>query len=281
MRHHIVAFTACLLASFFIPKGLYAGSSLKINGSTTVNPIVVEAAERLEESKNWKIVVDTQGGSSGGVAQLAEGLVDIGMISRPLADHDRGKFPKFSFAAHIIGYDGVALVVPQKLAQRGVKALTKDQIKKIYEGTITNWRDCGGPDQRIVFYNKEPGRGTWETFANYLYGSAEKAPKVFHLEVGSNQEGLTKVTQTNGGITQLSAAWAKGEVYPLAILEGNKVIEPNSSNIGSGVYPMSRPLVLVTAAKPTEDVQKFVGYILSPEGQSIVAKHGYLPINAR
>src|SRR4029453_1684119 len=108
--------------------------TLKINGSTTVNLPVAEAAENLRTEKKMDIQVDTQGGSSGGISMLGEGLVQIGMASKHVSDEDRAKFPKVKFNELQIGEDAVALIVSKDVWDGGVRALTKQQAKDIYEG---------------------------------------------------------------------------------------------------------------------------------------------------
>ena len=117
-----------------------------------------------------------------------------------------------------VGEDAVALIVSPDVWQGGVRALSRAQMKEIYEGRVTNWKDVGGPDRRIVFFNKEPGRGTWEVFAHWLYGDAKKAPPVSFREVGANEEARNKVGSTRGAISQLSASWADGKtVFALGL----------------------------------------------------------------
>ena len=133
---------------------LWTGAAtLKINGSTTVNLPVAEAAEILRAEKKMDIQVDTQGGSSGGISALGDRLVQIGMSSKHLSDTDRGKYPKVSFKEIHIGEDAVALVVSRDVWDSGLRALTKAQARDIYEGRIKNWKQVGGPDRRIAFCN--------------------------------------------------------------------------------------------------------------------------------
>jgi phosphate transport system substrate-binding protein len=254
---------------------------LRINGSTTVNLPAAEAAEILRAEQNMDIQVDTQGGSSGGISALGEGLVEIGMSSKPLADEDRAKYPAVKFKSIQIGEDAVALVVSRDVSEAGVHALTKAQVRDIYEGKILGWKELGGPDRRIAFFNKEPGRGTWEVFAHWLYGNAKSAPLVSFPEVGGNEETRNKVASTRGAISQLSASWADGKtVFALGVAtpEGD-VIEPTPANIASRRYPLSRPLFLLTNGEPAGPVKLFVDFVLSERGQALVKKHGYLSLD--
>jgi len=263
------------------PLAVYAQETLKINGSTTVNLPAAEAAEILRAEKGMSSQVDTQGGSSGGISMLGDGLVQVGMSSKHISLEDRAKYPKVSFVETHIGEDAVAMIVSRDVWEGGVHALTKEQIQDIYEGHITNWKELGGPDQRIVFFNKEPGRGTWEVFAHWIYGDAKKAPPVSFPEVGGNEETRNKVASTRGALSQLSSSWADGKrVFAVGIKTSDgTVVEPTPEQIASRKYPMSRPLFLLTNGQPQAEAKVFVDFVLSERGQELVRKHGYLSLD--
>ncbi len=269
--------------TFFISSNSSgAEKPLRVNGSTTVNLVVSEAAEILSKRWNIPIYVDTQGGSSGGISSLADKLADIGMISKPLDEKERQKYRAVDFVVTQIGVDAVALVVNKEVFDGGVQALTQEQVQAIYEKKITNWKEVGGKDEAIFFYNKEPGRGTWEVFAKWVYGDVKNVPPVSHAEVGGNEEGRTKVATTAGAITQLSASWAEGSdtVTALGIkLADGAVVFPTKENIQNGTYPLVRPLNLITDKAPTGKTKEFIDFLLSTEGQELVKKHGYLALN--
>ena len=253
---------------------------LKINGSTTVNLPVAEAAEILRAERKMDIQVDVQGGSSGGISMLGEGLVQMGMASKHVSAADRAKFPKCDFVETHIGEDAVALIVSKDVWESGVRALTQEQIAGIYEGRIKNWKEVGGPNRRIAFFNKEPGRGTWEVFVHWLYGDAKKAPPVSFPEVGGNEETRNKVASTMGALSQLSSSWADGrKVFALSLRLDGKDILPTDENIATGAYPLSRPLFVLTNGKPTSGAQMMVDFLLSDRGQELVKKHGYMKLS--
>lgn len=256
-----------------------AGPSLKVNGSTTVNVVAAEAAEILRAEKGMTITVDTQGGSSGGISGVGDGSIDVGMSSKPVSDDDRKKYPNVSFVETHIGEDAVALVVSKDVWDGGVKSLTKQQVKDLYESKATSWKQVGGADRRVVFFNKEPGRGTWEVFAHWLYGNPKAAPEVKHPEVGGNEETRNKVIGTKGAISQLSSSWAEGNdrIHALALkLDDGGVVEPTAANIATKKYPMARPLFFVTNGPPAGAAKAYIEFVLSPRGQELVKKHGYL-----
>lgn len=269
-----------LLGGGFLPARLGA-AALRINGSTTVNLPVAEAAEILRAERGLQISVDTQGGSSGGISMLGDGQVEIGMISKHVSDADRAKFPRVKFVETRIGEDAVALIVSNDVWEGGVRHLTKEQIREVYEGRITNWKRLGGPDRRIAFFNKEPGRGTWEVFTHWLYGDSKKAPPVSFPEVGGNEETRNKVASTRGAISQLSASWADGKtVFALGLKpDTGEPILPTSENIANRRYPMSRPLFVLTNGEPAGDAKLFVEFLLGERGQALVRKHGYLSLD--
>jgi phosphate transport system substrate-binding protein len=276
------------VSCFAVALSLFASSALpaailKINGSTTVNLPVAEAAEILRAEQKLDIQVDTQGGSSGGISMLGEGQVEIGMTSKPVSDDDRKKYPQCAFKEIHIGEDAVALIVSKDVWDNGVCALTKQQAKDIYEGKITNWKEVGGAKpQRIAFFNKEPGRGTWEVFVHWLYGNPKSAPQVSFPEVGGNEETRNKVGSTRGAMSQLSSSWADGKrVFALSLVgDDGKPVEPTYANIATHKYPMSRPLFVLTNGEPKGDAGTMVDFLLSDRGQELVKKHGYLPLKA-
>ena len=272
--------TGLLTLGAALPGRPAGAETLRINGSTTVNPVVAEAAEILRSEHGLEIHVDVQGGSSGGIAALGDHRAEIAMSSKPLDATDRAKFPDTRFHPIVIGYDILALVVSRDVWEGGVTSISRDQMQGIYEGRIRKWQELGGPDRRIAFFNKEPGRGTWKVFANWLYGSADDTPLVSHREVGANEEGRSKVGATRGALSQLSAAWADGEsVFALGI-EGDdgQVTRPTEEDAAEGTYPLSRALYLILDGEPQGHAKLIVDLIMSPRGQQLVAKHGYLPL---
>jgi phosphate transport system substrate-binding protein len=196
------------------------------------------------------------------------------MASRPIDDGDRAKYPETDFRPVSIGTDAVAIVVSRDVWEGGVRSLSRDEMRGIYEERIADWSELGGAPGRIVLFDKEPGRGTWEVFADWLYGDAGEAPLVSHLEVGSYEEARTKAASTPGAITQLSAAWADGEtVFALAVEDRGRNVAPTPEAIASGDYPMARPLLVVTDGAPSPAARELIAFLLGPRGR----EHGSRP----
>ncbi|MEU3855332.1 phosphate ABC transporter substrate-binding protein [Streptomyces sp. NPDC029554] len=254
------------------------GGALQVSGSTTVAPVAADAAEALK-ADGLDITVATQGGSAGGISQLGSGQINIAMSSKPLAEEDRKANPNAEFHPVQIGADAVGVIVTKEVADGGVKNLTKDQVRDLFEGKITNWSQVGGPDLKVFVYDKEPGRGTREVLDKYIYGE-EKAPPPpksnnFAI-VGGNLETRNKLESTPGAVVPLSTSFIEGRDKLAAVtLDG---IGASPQNIATGKYPMSRPLFLITNGEPKGTSKTFIDYVLSAKGQALMTKHGYLTL---
>src|SRR5690606_2574686 len=156
---------ACLVTSVLAVMSLAGcadggagkGSALQVSGSTTVAPVAADAAEALK-ADGLDITVATQGGSAGGISQLAAGQINIALSSKPLAKEDKAANPDTDFLPTQIGADAVGVIVTKEVADGGVKNLTADQVRDLFEGKINNWSEVGGPDLDVFVYDKEPGR---------------------------------------------------------------------------------------------------------------------------
>ena len=254
------------------------GATLRVSGSTTVNPVAADAAEVLRR-QGLKITVDAQGGSAGGISQLGQGQVQIAMSSKPVAEEERKAFPRADFASAQIGADAVGVVVRREIVDGGVKSLNKEQVKALFEGRVRSWKELGGPDVEVFVYDKEPGRGTREVIDTYLYGTATPPPPPqsnnFAI-VGGNEEGRAKVLSTAGAVTPLSTSFIDG--YPRLAALAIEGVEPTPAHVVDRSYPMFRPLYLITNGPPTGAAKTFVDYVVSEEGQKLVTRHGYLSL---
>jgi len=240
---------------------------LKVSGSTTVLPIAKEAAKRYM-MKNPNVQIEVSGGGSGfGVKQVGEGLVDIGMASRDLKPEEKQKYP--DLVTHEIAYDGVAVVVHPS---NPITGLTKEQVKKIFAGEITNWKEVGGKDAPINVYTRDEESGTREVFWEKALDKGEITKKA--VVVNSNGAMKAAVSQDPNAIGFLSVGYVDNSVKAVKF-DG---IEPTEENVKNGKYKISRTLWLITKGEPSELEKAFIDYILSEEGQKIVKEKGYLPI---
>ncbi|WP_084265418.1 phosphate ABC transporter substrate-binding protein [Actinomadura macra] len=258
-------------------KGGGGGDTVRVSGSTTVNPVVADAGHALG-GQGIKVSVDTQGGSAGGISQLGSGQIDVAMSSKPLSDADRKRFPKVDFVATEIGRDAVGIIIRRNVYESGTTSLSRDQLKRIFEGKTANWKEFGGPDLPVYVFDKEPGRGTREVLDKYLYqdGAAPPAPPGSgrYAIVGGNEETRTKLLTTPGSVAPLSSAFVEGRPELATVrVDG---IELTPQNVAAKRYPLSRSLFLITNGKPAGNTRKLIDYVLSTQGQSLVTRHGYL-----
>lgn len=261
------------------PNDMHARQTvIKVAGSSTILPIVARAAEEFSMRHPHMRVMVNPGGSGVGVKSVGHHLVHIGMVSRRILDNEKAGFPQADFQIHVIGLDAVACVVSSEIHDAGVTLLSKKDIRRIYVGEVTNWREVGGPDRDIVTVDKEIHRGTRHVFMEYIFGiSRAKTPGV-DLVTGSNNEQRTKVALSNAAIGMLSHAWLNTDVVGVGIRDGETILTLTEEHVQNGTYPMVRDLSLITDGKPTGPASKFIAFLLSPDGQRIVHEMGYVPV---
>jgi len=258
----------------------FAGNQrLRISGSTTVAPIIQSYVQDLS-TQGLDLLVDTQGGSSGGLLALKSGDADIAMVSSPLSEEHRKWFEGKNLSETTIAYDALAVIVSKSLFEAGVTKLSKESLQKIYESKVKSWNELGaGPDKPILFFNKEPGRGTWEVFVKYLYGNLKTVPNVPHPVVGSNQEVMAKVSKSNHAISTVSLAWAhKNDQVKALSLQDSKgeFIDPSMENAKNGKYPLVRPLILLTLNRQN-DLKKITTHLQSASAKNRLVEMGFNP----
>ncbi len=253
------------------PSGEGANGSITVNGSTSVQPLAEELAKAFR-AKNPNATIDVQGGGSGvGIKSATDGAVDIGMSSRELKTEEKA-LKEFKIAV-----DGITVIVNPA---NGVTNLTMEQIKKIYNGEITDWQDVGGTPGKITVVTREEGSGTRGAFIELTKLEVTEGDKKVDKTVASAiTQGSTGAVMTTVagdpnaiGYASFGSAKDKTEVKMISV-DGKACTE---ENIYAGEYKISRPFLMLANAEPTGLSKSFLDFILSPEGQEIVAKHSYL-----
>ena len=268
----------CIVLPILISGCSKQKETIQVAGSTTVLPVVSKAAEKFKEIHGVTIIVNA-GGSGVGINQLGEGKIDIGMASRNITEAEISRYPDVKLMTHSIGKDAVVAVVSSEIYDSGVQALTIEQIGKIYNGKIANWKEVGGPDRDILVIDKEGSRGTRHVFMKIVLGDKEAKAPGADLVLGSNNEEQTAIVQSDAAIGMLSNAWLNNDVKGLSIIMAdNLVVSPTLKNIIEGKFPITRSLLLITNGKPQGNIKAFIDFILSPEGQKIVEESGYVSL---
>jgi phosphate transport system substrate-binding protein len=237
-------------------------------GSTTVQPLAEKFAESFM-AKHSGVTVDVQGGgSSVGVKAAAEKTADIGMASRELKESELSANPELK--VFVIARDGIAVVVNAEVT---VDDLTMDQVRDIFNGKITNWKEVGGADQSIIVVSREEGSGTRAAFEEMVMGKDVLITDTAILQP-SNGAMRTTVSTTPHSIGYLSMGYIDDTVVAIKV----NGVEPSEENAANGSFPIVRPLNLITSGEPAGAVKAFLDFILSPDGQAIVVEEGYIAV---
>lgn len=277
MKNKSILFLSFALFSLF---SCSKKESITISGSTTVLPVISNAADIFKKSHPDMNIIVNAGGSGVGMNQLGEKKTDMGMISRDISEDEISKYPDADFNVIAIGKDAVVAVVSSEIYDAGIKELTIAQLASIYKGEIKNWKELGGPDKDILCVDKEASRGTRHVFMEIVLGDKEAKAAGADLVLGSNNEEQTAIVQSDAAIGMLSNAWLNKDVKGLSIkMTDGTSIEPTIANIINGTYPITRKLEIVTRGKATGSLKEFIDYVLSPEGQKLVEEAGYVKIN--
>jgi phosphate transport system substrate-binding protein len=231
----------------------------------------------MKEHPDKRIQV-TGGGSGTGIAALINGGTDICEASRPMKDKEkamvRTRHGK-DVVETSVALDGVAIYVPESSP---IKSISMAQLKSIYTGTITNWRDVGGKDQRIVAYSRENNSGTYVFFKEHVLKNEDFARDIQTLP--GTAAVVNAVSKDPASLGYGGIAYASG-IRPLAVKpdDASEGVKPTLDTVEAGTYPLSRHLYFYTVGPPTGEIKAFIDWVLSPEGQKICEAVGYYPLN--
>ena len=277
-----VAVTAVVcIAGTAVVMGSNSEDNVTINvaGSTTVQPLMVRFQESFEDNTNAQLNV-SGGGSGAGVSTVQNGSADIGMLSRDLKPSETG------FKVTVIANDGVSIIVNKAVRDAGVTNVTLEQIKQIYEGSITNWNQLGASTSiAIKPIMREEGSGTRACLEELTGLTAASYPTGLNAYQESNSTGnmSTSVGSTTGAVGYVGyATVAEMKANPSSVnfrdLDvGSVTISEDAIN--DGTYKLARQLILITDEnKSNSAVDFFLNWILSAQGQKIVKDGGFLPI---
>jgi phosphate transport system substrate-binding protein len=248
-------------------------AKIHAEGSTTVGPIIKAFAEYyMDKNKGVNITVG-ESGSGNGAKAIVNSTCDIATMSRFMkigefkAAAEKGVMP----VAHAVAMDGLPILVHPS---NPIKRLTVEQVRKIYTGEITNWKELGGPNARIVAISRDTNSGTYETFAKLVMVKQKIAGGVEY--VGSNGAIRARVQKTPAAIGYAGLGFVDRTVKALEI----NGVYPSQETVVSGRYPISRALYLFTNGYPKlgTHVYALVTLHLSRKGQEIIKAIGFVPV---
>lgn len=234
-----------------------------IAGSTSVQPFAEKLAE-VYMHQHPGMRIDVQGGgSSAGIFAAQQGAADLGASSRELVKAEK--------ALHEIpiAWDGIAVIVHPS---NPLTNLNLEQLRQIFQGKITNWRELGVPPHTIDLISREEGSGTREAFEHLVMGKTEVSPGAL-------------VQDSNGAVREIVA----GDPYSLGYISAGLVddrvkavavdgILPTRENIKDQKYKLVRRFLLVGREAPAGQCLAFVDFILSPQGQRLLEAEGLVGV---
>ncbi len=243
--------------------------NLDIAGGTAHIPVMKKAAQAIMAA-NGDIRITVAGGGSGvGVQKVGEGLVQIGNTGRALKE---GEIAKYGLVSFPFAIDGVAVAVNPG---NGVTSLTRAQVKDVFAGRITNWKELGGKDAAISLYVREDGSGTRETFEERALdkGTSARSANV----VNSNGAMKTAIAQDPNAIGYVGIGHLDDSIRGVTV-DG---MGPSQKTAAAGSYPITRLLYMNTKGEPSGLTALFIDYIYSEDGKAFISGSGYIPLERK
>jgi len=266
-----------MMALALMLPAMIQAQSFKIKGSDTCLPLSQAEAEAYMKKDPKASIAVTGGGSGVGLAAIISGTTDIAQASRSMKMDEKLKMQEAgkAFKEVIIAYDALAVIVNPA---NPVSQLTREQLEGIFTGKITNWKEVGGEDAKIVAYSRETSSGTYEFFKEHVLNKKNFTSSA--LLMPATGAIVQSVSQTKGAIGYIGLAYVDKAVKPLKVSydKGKVYVVPSVASAMDKTYPITRPLYYYYLSSIEKKVSSYVNYILSPEGQKIVLETGYVPL---
>lgn len=237
-------------------------TSVTLAGSTAFQPFAEKLSEQYMQKNNAVNITVQGGGSAVGIQSASSGAAQIGM-----ADMVELPAEAKGLTSVVVAKDGVAVVLNPA---NPVKDLTTDQLRDIFNGKTTNWKQLGGNDAQITVVSREAGSGTRSSFEQIIGSIQLKKDALIQDSNGTIRE---TVSNDPNAISYLSHGLINDKVKPIT-LDG---IESSVENIVSGKYKLVRPIFLLVKGQPQGEVKNFIDYVLSSEGQKTIRENGLMP----
>ncbi|WP_314064347.1 phosphate ABC transporter substrate-binding protein PstS family protein [uncultured Vagococcus sp.] len=245
------------------------GESVMAVGSSAMQPLV-EAAGEQYSGKHVGKFINVQGGGSGtGLSQVQSGAVDIG--NSDLFAEEKSGIDVSKLVDHKVAVVGTTPIVNKEV---GLKNISMEDLKKVFTGEITNWKEIGGKDLDVVLLNRATGSGSRYTFEHWVL-NGETAKKAQEQE----STGMVRqiVSTTPGAISYVAFSYVNEDVHPLAIDN----VQPTDDNVMTNAWPIWSYQHMYTKGEPTGLTKEFLDFMFSPEVQEeIVPQLGYIPVSS-
>lgn len=242
-----------------------------ISGSDTMFELTSRLAEEYMKDHSGISVKVDGGGTTAGIRQLIKGEIDICTASRNLKSEEAKLLADYYGSlglVFLIAKDALSIYLHP---ENPIQNLTIDQLKKIYIGDINNWRTVGGIDLLIQPVTRNPNSGTYLYFKDHILEAEEYGDNC--LIIPTTRE-IVKYVEQNINAVGYGGMGYTGKVKHIKI-DG---IEPQESNVRNDTYPIIRYLHFFTTNAPSGEVKRFIDWVLSPVGQRVVRKSGFIPL---
>jgi len=261
---------AAMLA--LLPLAVMGETKLVLDGSTTLGPLAKAFAEYfMQQNPGVKISV-SESGSGNGAKSLINGTCHIATMSRAMKPEEvqAAAAKGVNVVAHIIAVDALPVLVHPS---NPVKDLTVQQVKDIFLGKITNWKEVGGPNMKIVKISRDTNSGTYECFEELVMNNEKMANDVEY--VGSNGAVRQRVMSTPAAIGYAGLAFVDKKVKALKI----NGVAPCPVTARNKTYPIARPLYMYTNGEPKKGstLERFINLHKTKKGREIVEEIGFVP----
>jgi phosphate transport system substrate-binding protein len=259
-----------------IPGLVSAASTITIKGSDTMVRLGQRWAEEYMKVHPDVVLQVSGGGSGTGIAALLNGTTDICEASRDMKpqEYEDGKSKGLNIYRVAMALDGIAVFLNET---NPVKELSLAQLKGIYTGSITNWKELGGPSHSIILYGRENSSGTYAYFKEKVLLNEDYAEATQTLP--GTAAVVNAVAQDKFGIGYGGLAWGKGvKSIPIKKDDKSPAIEPSMKTVTDNSYPISRELYWFFNGAPTGELKNLLNWALSPDGQKLAEETDYVPL---
>ncbi|HXI11524.1 MAG TPA: phosphate ABC transporter substrate-binding protein [Thermoanaerobaculia bacterium] len=254
-----------------------SGKPISIKGSDTMVILGQRFAEEYMKANPGTVIQVNGGGSGTGIAALINGTVDLAQSSRPMKPKEKADVEtnrKATLVEQPVALDALSVFVH---GNNKVKTLSLPQLKEIYTGKATNWKQVGGSDAQIIMYGRENSSGTYEYFKEHVLEKADFAARVQTLQ--GTAAVINAVAKDPNGIGYGGIAYSK-DVTLVSVKNdaSSAAIAPNETTVLDGSYPISRKLFFYYLSTASEAQKNFVTWVLSPAGQAVIKDVGYFQL---
>jgi len=251
--------------------------TITVKGSDTMVILGQRWAEEYMKKHPETVLQVTGGGSGTGISALINGTTDICESSRTMKPAEKEKLRdryNNSGTEIPVARDGLAVYVN---ASSPLTEISIPDLKAIFTGKITNWKQIGGPDNNIIVYSRENSSGTYVFFKEHVLGGADFTPRAQTMP--GTAAVVNAVSKEKFGIGYGGAAYAKGiKILKVKKDAASPAINPEKATVLNGTYPLARPLFFYLRNKAAGEIKSYIDWVLSPDGQAIVEKVGYYPV---